>query len=153
WRQLQRGLPDWEHDKVGRIGIGIAPSLPSRLFATVQLGREKGFLYRSDDAGESWFKVTEDVRAAERASDSAEVKVDPLNPEVVYAANIVSWKSTDGGKTWLALRGAPGGDDYHRLWIDPSDPRVILLAGDQGALVTVNGGESWSSWYNQPTAQ
>ena len=152
FRQLNGGLPDFEHDKLGRIGIGIAPSLPSRIFATVQTGQE-GWLYRSDDAGESWRKITIDTRPAERPDDFAEVKVDPQNPDVVYAASVVTWRSADGGKTWLALRGAPGGDDYQRLWIDPADPKVILLAGDQGAAVTVNGGESWSSWYNQPTAQ
>ncbi|HMG34573.1 MAG TPA: glycoside hydrolase, partial [Blastocatellia bacterium] len=81
------------------------------------------------------------------------LKVDPKNPDVVYDANIVTWKSTDGGHTFAAFRGAPGGDDYHSLWIDPENPRVILIAGDQGAIITVNGGESWSSWYNQPTAQ
>ena len=88
-----------------------------------------------------------------RESDFAEVKVDPKNADIVYTASVVAWKSTDGGKTFTGWRGAPGGDDYHRLWINPNDPDIILLAGDQGAIVTVNGGETWSSWYNQPTAQ
>src|SRR5207247_1670319 len=66
---------------------------------------------------------------------------------------VVTWKSTDGGRTFTAFRGAPGGADYHRLWINPDDPKIILLAGDQGAVVTVNGGATWSSWYNQPTAR
>ena len=152
WRPIMPGLPDYQHDKLGRIGIGIAPSRPSRLFATVAI-KDKGLLFRSDDSGESWRKITDDTRPANRPDDFAEVKVDPRNPDVVYTASVASWKSGDGGKSWLALRGAPGGDDYHRLWIDPNDPRVILLAGDQGAVVTVNGGETWSSWYNQPTAQ
>ena len=81
------------------------------------------------------------------------MKVDPKNPDIVYTGSIVAWKSTDGGRTFTAWRGAPGGDDYHRLWINPNNPDIILLAGDQGAIVTVNGGETWSSWYNQPTAQ
>jgi len=72
---------------------------------------------------------------------------------VVYTAGIVTMKSSDGGKTWLSLRGAPGGDDYQNLWINPNDPRIIALVGDQGATITVNGGQTWSSWYNQPTAQ
>ena len=80
------------------------------------------------------------------------MKVDPKNPDVVYTATVVPWKSTDGGKTFKAFRGAPGGDDYQRLWINPIDPNVILLVGDQGAIVTVNGGATWSSWLNQPTA-
>ncbi len=152
WKQLTRGLPDWEHDRVGRIGIGIAPSRPSRLFATVQT-KESGFLYRSDDAGESWTRICDDPRVAERPDDFAEVKVDPQNPDVVYTASVVVWRSTDGGKSFLAFRGAPGGDDYHRIWIDPARPQTMVIAADQGAIVTVNGGESWSSWYNQPTAQ
>jgi photosystem II stability/assembly factor-like uncharacterized protein len=152
WKPLTRGLPDFEHDGLGRIGIGIAPSRPSRLFATVQT-KQGGFLYRSDDAGESWARICDDPRVVERASDFAEVKVDPIDPEVVYTASVAAWKSIDGGKTFSAFRGAPGGDDYHRIWIDPVRPGTILLAADQGATVTVNGGATWSSWYNQPTAQ
>jgi photosystem II stability/assembly factor-like uncharacterized protein len=80
-------------------------------------------------------------------------RVDPQNPDVVYSTSIVTCKSTDGGRTWISLRGAPGGDDYQNLWINPRDPRMLLLVSDQGAVVSVNGGETWSSWYNQPTAQ
>ncbi|HZX94110.1 MAG TPA: hypothetical protein VFE90_06310, partial [Myxococcales bacterium] len=152
WKQLTKGLPDFEHDKLGRIGIGIAPSRTSRLFATVQTGGD-GFLYRSDDAGESWTRICDDPRIAERPDDFAEVKVDPANPDLVYTASVVVWRSTDGGKTFAAFRGAPGGDDYQRIWIDPVRPATMLIAADQGAIVTVNGGASWSSWYNQPTAQ
>jgi hypothetical protein len=79
--------------------------------------------------------------------------VDPKDPNTVYSASIVTVRSTDGGKTWISLRGAPGGDDYQNLWINPENPNIILLVSDQGALVSVNKGESWSSWYNQPTAQ
>src|SRR5207237_3692912 len=92
-------------------------------------------------------------RVSERGSDFGEVKVEPTNPDVVYTASVVTWKSTDGGRTFAALKGAPGGDDYHRFWIHPTEPNVMLLAGDQGAVITVNGGRTWSSWYNQPTAQ
>ena len=88
-----------------------------------------------------------------RGSDFAEIKVDPKNADIVYTANVVTWKSSDGGKTWNAFRGAPGGDDYHRIWINPNNPDIILIASDQGAIITVNGGETFSSWYNQPTAQ
>ena len=152
WRQIMNGLPTYAQSGVGRIGITVAPSMPSRLFATVD-SREKGGLYRSDDAGETWRMVGNDARVTSRESDFAEVKVDPKNPDVVYTASVVAWKSTDGGNTFSAWKGAPGGDDYHRLWINPNNPQIILLAGDQGAVITVNGGESWSSWYNQPTAQ
>ena len=81
------------------------------------------------------------------------MKVDPKNPDVVYAANTSTYRSTDGGKTFTAIKGAPGGDDYHTIWINPDNPEIILLASDQGATITVNGGKTWSSWYNQPTAQ
>ncbi|MDB4948354.1 MAG: glycosyl hydrolase repeat-containing protein [Gemmatimonadetes bacterium] len=151
WRPLTRGLPDWEHGRLGRIGMVIAPSDPRRLYALVDA--TAGGVFRSDDAGESWTRIQTDERLWSRGSDFAELRVDPKDADVVYDANVVTWKSTDGGHTWGALRGAPGGDDYHRLWIDPADPRIILLASDQGAVVTVNGGQTWGSWYNQPTAQ
>src|SRR6476646_2543679 len=152
WRSIGQGLPTFDRDGLGRIGIGIAPSLPGRVFATVDAARNGG-LYRSDDAGETFAKATDDARVVSRASDFAEVKVSPKNPDVVFTASVVAWKSTDGGKTFSALRGAPGGDDYHRFWINPDNPDIILLIADQGAVITVNGGKTWSSWYNQPTAQ
>jgi photosystem II stability/assembly factor-like uncharacterized protein len=152
WRQLTTGLPTFEGDGLGRIGIGIAPSRPQRLFLTVD-ARQNGGLYRSDDGGERWVLVNADPRVTSRGSDFAEVKVHPTNPDVVFTASIVLWKSVDGGEHFTALRGAPGGDDYHRIWINPKSPDVMLVAADQGAIVTVNGGETWSSWYNQPTAQ
>ena len=112
-------------------------------------------IYRSDDGGDHWVKITTDARPAGRigGGDLAVLRVDAKNPDVVYSASIVSWKSTDGGKTWSAFRGAPGGDDYQNVWINPNNPDVIMLASDQGAIITVNGGKSWSSWYNQSTAQ
>ena len=151
WKKLTKGLPTTEQG-LGRIGFGISPSDPNRLYATVDAGKYGG-LYRSNDAGESWTMMTGDERIWGRGSDFAEVKVDPNNPDIVYSANVVTWKSIDGGKTWDAFRGAPGGDDYHRIWINPNDPKIILIAGDQGAIITVNGGQTFSSWYNQPTAQ
>ncbi|HET7234670.1 MAG TPA: hypothetical protein VFJ16_31950 [Longimicrobium sp.] len=151
WRQITRGLPG-AADGLGRIGIEISRSDPRRMYAVLG-ARTLGGVYRSDDAGESWARVNDDGRLWGRDGDFNEVRADPRNPDVVYVANIVTWKSVDGGKTFEAFRGAPGGDDYHRLWIDPENPRVILNAADQGAVITVNGGETWSSWYNQPTAQ
>jgi photosystem II stability/assembly factor-like uncharacterized protein len=152
WRPIMKGLPTFEEHNLGRIGITIAPSDTRRLFATVEASRNAG-LYRSDDAGESWAPINTDPRVTNRASDFAEVKVHPTNPDIVFTGSIVAWKSTDGGKTFSAFRGAPGGDDYHRIWINPTNPEVILLAADQGAIITVNGGRTFSSWYNQPTAQ
>jgi photosystem II stability/assembly factor-like uncharacterized protein len=151
WRQLTRGLPTFA-EGLGRIGITVAPSEPRRLYATVEVNGQ-GLVYRSDDAGETWRQISDDTRAVSRPSDFAEIKVHPTNPDIVFTGSVVSWKSTDGGRTWKAFRGAPGGDDYQRLWINPKNPDIILIASDQGAIVTVNGGESFSSWYNQPTAQ
>jgi len=151
WKKLTTGLPTTEQG-LGRIGFCIAPSNSNRLYATVDAGKYGG-IYRSDDAGESWTNINADERLWGRGSDFAEVKVDPANADIVYTADVVVWKSMDGGKTWNAFRGAPGGDDYHRIWINPNDNKIILIANDQGAIITVNGGETFSSWYNQPTAQ
>ena len=149
WRKISKGLPA---GGLGRIGFAVAPSDPRRLYAQVETGRKSG-TYRSDDAGESWTQVNGEERVSGRNSDFAEIRVHPNNPDLVYAANTSTWRSVDGGRSWTAIKGAPGGDDYHRLWINPRNPGIMLLAGDQGATVTVNGGATWSSWYNQPTAQ
>ncbi len=151
WHKLTKGLPTVEQG-LGRIGFCIAPSKPDRLYATVD-APELGGVYRSDDAGETWTRFNSDPRLWGRGSDFAEVKAHPTNPDVLFIADVAAWKSDDGGKTWTDFRGAPGGDDYHRLWINPNNPDVMLLAGDQGGIVTVNGGQTFSSWYNQATAQ
>jgi photosystem II stability/assembly factor-like uncharacterized protein len=152
WRPLTKGLPTWDGDRLGRIGITIAPSMPSRLFATVE-ARSTAGIYRSDDSGESWYRVNSDQRVVARPFDACEVRVHPTNPDIVYVPTIVAWRSTDGGTTFTAFRGAPGGDDYQKIWINPTIPDVMIMTSDQGAVVTLNGGSSWSSWYNQPTAQ
>ena len=158
WHQLTKGLPT----NLVQINVAIAPSQPTRLYASLsttdktEYGTSKGVgFYRSDDAGESWVKITDDPRPAMKigGGDLSVPVVDPKNPDVVYSASIVAHKSTDGGKTWQSWRGAPGGDDYQNLWINPNNPNIILLVADQGALVTENGGVTWSSWFNQPTAQ
>ncbi len=152
WKQLTKGLPTLS-EGLGRIGIGIAPSDPRRIYAIVDASLRAAGLYRSDDGGQSWKRVNNETRVWGRASDFAEVKVDPRNPDIVYVANTSTYRSTDGGQNFTAIKGAPGGDDYHRIWINPLNPQIILLGVDQGATLTVNGGETWSSWYNQPTAQ
>ena len=158
WNQLKAGLPD----NLVQINVAVSASNPERLYATLSTKGDSGYgsgkglgVYRSDDAGMNWRKITEDPRPAMKigGGDLPVPVVDPQNPDVVYSTSIVTCRSTDGGKTWISLRGAPGGDDYQNLWINPRDPRILLLVSDQGAVVSVNGGESWSSWYNQPTAQ
>ena len=150
WAQLTKGLPTYA-DGLGRIGMSVAPSDPKRMYAVVDA--KQGGIYRSDDAGENWTKVNEEQRVWGRGSDFAEVKVDPKDENTIYVANTSTYKSTDAGVSFTAWKGAPGGDDYHTIWINPDNPQIILLALDQGATITVNGGETWSSWYNQPTAQ
>jgi photosystem II stability/assembly factor-like uncharacterized protein len=151
WQPLTKGLPGVT-EGLGRIGFAIAPSNSSRIYALVD-AEKNGGLYRSDDAGASWRLQDADPRIWGRGDDFAEVRVDPQNEDIVYSANTSTYRSTDGGRNFVAWKGSPGGDDYHTLWINPTDSKVMLLAGDQGAAVTVNGGESWSSWHNQPTAQ
>ena len=153
WIRQSEGLPAFEQDQLGRIGLTVAPSNARRLYATVDAGNGKGGVYRSDDGGASWTRTTSDNRIWGRASDFAALTVDPKDANTVWSANVVTWRSVDAGVTWAAMRGAPGGDDYQGVWIDPNNSRVMLLIADQGAQVTVNGGESWSSWYNQNTAQ
>src|SRR5947209_3957199 len=150
WLPLTKGLPEG----IVQANIAISRSNPSRIFSAVA-SKTTVAIYRSDDAGQSWTSITTDPRPAGRigGGDLPVPRVDPKNPEVVYITSTVTYKSTDGGKTWTGFRGAPGGDDYQNMWINPDNADIILLASDQGAIVTVNGGESWSSWYNQPTAQ
>jgi photosystem II stability/assembly factor-like uncharacterized protein len=150
WRQLTNGLPN----DIVQANLGIAPSAPQTLIAAVATTKA-GKLFRSDDAGETWKLATEDERPGARigGGDLPLIRIDPQHPDVVYSASVVCWKSTDGGKTWEGWRGAPGGDDYQNVWINPANSDVILLGSDQGAIITVNGGATWSSWYNQSTAQ
>ena len=153
WHPLTQGLPNFDEDGLGRIGFGISASNPKILYATVEAAPRAGGIFRSDDGGENWRRINTDPRTWGRGSDFAEIRVDPANSEIVYVANTCCYKSTDGGKTFVAFKGAPGGDDYHRIWINPKDPGIMILGVDQGATITVNGGQTWSSWYNQPTAQ
>jgi photosystem II stability/assembly factor-like uncharacterized protein len=152
WKQVtsRSGFPS---EKLGRIRIAFAPSEPRRVYALVDADAKEGGLYVSEDKGVSWKRASSDRRIWDRGWYFGGVTVDPQNPDTVYACSVALYRSTDGGKTFLPFKGAPGGDDYHRLWIDPADSRRMIVASDQGAVVTVDGGRTWSSWYNQPTGQ
>src|SRR6201982_2670237 len=149
WEQISgRGLPS---EGLGRIGIAISPSNPQRIYLIVDA--KDGGLYRSDDAAQNWKRVSNDRRIWQRGWYFGELSVDPKNPDTVYVPNTAAYKSTNAGVTFNAWKGAPGGDDYHELWIDPDQPQRMIMGCDQGAIVTRNTGETWSSWYNQATGQ
>jgi photosystem II stability/assembly factor-like uncharacterized protein len=148
WQQLTNGLPV---EGLGRIGLAVAPTNPNRIYAIVDA--KAGGLYRSDDAGATWTLISNQARIWGRGWYFCKIAVDPKNADTVYVSNTSLYRSTDAGRTWTAIKGAPGGDDYHQLWIYPEDPRRMILGSDQGAVVTEDGAQTWSSWYNQPTAQ
>ena len=148
WTQIRgHGLPE----SPGRIGLAFASGQPGRSYALIDA--DAGGLYRSDDDGASWTRISDDPRIWGRGWYFGGVTVDPKQPDVVYVCNTSLYRSTDGGRTFAPIKGAPGGDDYHELWIDSVQPERRILAVDQGAVVSLDGGETWSSWYNQPTAQ
>ncbi len=151
WTQITgRGLPetDW-----GRAGVAVAPgNHGQRVYVIVEAKEKKGGLFRSDDAGATWKKATEDQRISGSWYIS-EIFVDPKNADIVYVPSQNLYRSNDGGHTFTAIKGAPGGDDYHTVWIDPTNTQRIMLGVDQGATISLNGGESWSTWYNQPTGE
>jgi photosystem II stability/assembly factor-like uncharacterized protein len=150
WKPLSGGLPD----AIIQADITVSKSDPNRLYASVAT-KTGVHIYGSKDAGATWNIVTDDTRPAGRigGGDLPVPRADPKNPDTLYMTSTVTWKSTDGGKTWTGFRGAPGGDDYQNMWINPEYPNIICLVSDQGAIVTVNFGQTWSSWYNQSTAQ
>ncbi len=168
WKQLSGGLPTG--DFVGRIGIAVSPSNPNRLWAVVdEAGRAiapsrtnpgagsasvgHGGVYISDNAGSTWKLVNAENRLWGRGWYFHGMAVDPTNPDRAYVMNTATFMTTDAGKTFVPVKGAPGGDDYHQLWINPRDGNRMVLSSDQGTVVSVDGAKTWSTWYNQPTAQ
>ena len=169
WKQLSGGFPS--DPFVGRIGIAIAPSNPNRVWAVVDdvgaaiaaprtggetpppAAKPAGGIYVSNDAGATWRPVNNENRLWGRGWYFAQIAVDPINPDRAYVCNTATYMTTDGGKTWVPVKGAPGGDDYHQMWINPKDGNRMVLSSDQGTVVSVDGAKTWSTWYNQPTAQ
>ena len=183
WHQLTKGLPA---EGIGRTGIAVAPNNPRRVYAVVDClvaepgatapaggGRGganaacgpapappgQGGFFRSDDAGASWTRLSADQALWGRGWYFEHVVVDPKDAETVYVANVSVSRTMDGGKTWVPLRGSPGGDDYHQPWVSPDDSNTVIVASDQGTVITRNARTedprevTWSSWLNQPTAQ
>jgi photosystem II stability/assembly factor-like uncharacterized protein len=187
WKQLAGGLPN--DNTVGKIGIGVSPSNPKRLWAVVddtgfaiaprgpggaaspvvaaglpaKAGgpggvppappKASGGVYLSDDAGATWHLVNSEERLWGRGWYFEQITVDPTNPDRAYDINTATYMTTDAGKTWTPVKGAPGGDDYHQIWVNPKDGNRMVLSSDQGTVVSVDGARSWSTWYNQPTAE
>ena len=135
---------------LGRIGVVVAPG-GQRVYAIVS-ERQEGGLYRSDDGGTTWKRITDDVRIQGNGYFS-KVFLDPHNPNIVFIAQTSLYRSTDGGVTFESYKGAPGGDDNHALWIDPTNSDYMIMGSDQGATISMDGGKTWTSWYNQPTGQ
>ncbi|HZK78148.1 MAG TPA: hypothetical protein VFC35_04510 [Gemmatimonadaceae bacterium] len=186
WTQLTTGLPK---EGIGRTGIAVSPTNPKRLYAVVDclvpeappageppLGTPvpapvggvrtgaaappgQGGFFRSDDGGDTWTRLSNDMALWGRGWYFEKVTVDPKNADIVYVPNVAVNRSKDGGKTWDVPRGSPGGDDYHQAWINPDDTNIMIVASDQGAVITHNAKAddprtvTWSSWLNQPTAQ
>jgi len=148
WSRLTAGLPegDWN-----RSGVAVSPD-GQRVYALIDAKNHAG-LYRSEDGGNSWTLENSDRRLTTRSWYFSGIAADPQNADVIYIPNVALYRSEDGGKTISVVRGAPGGDDYHQIWIDPKDSSRMILGTDQGTTISVDRGETWSTWYNQPTAQ
>ncbi|MCG6989128.1 MAG: hypothetical protein LJF06_13245 [Gemmatimonadetes bacterium] len=175
WKELTRGLPS---NGIGKSGIAVCPSEPSRVYAVIddlelppgapkpsgppapygEGATGQGGFFRSDDGGESWTRLSQDPLLWGRGWYFEHVVADPKNADIVYVSNVIVARSMDGGHTWEAIRGSPGGDDYHQAWISPDEPNTMIMSSDQGCIITQNArGKAdeitWSSWLNQPIAQ
>ena len=150
WTKLNgQGLPT---DNLGRIGLAVANNSNGKIiYASIIAGKGESGLYKSEDGGITWKFINKNASLAN--SYFSRITIDPLNSEIVYVMGQSIKKSIDGGKLFTFFKGAPGGDDYHYLWINPQNTDYMIAASDQGAVVTVDGGKNWSSWYNQPTGQ
>ncbi|AIE84193.1 Cellulase [Fimbriimonas ginsengisoli Gsoil 348] len=151
WSKITgHGLPG----AFGHVGLSISNANPNRVYAVVDTNRKTGGgVFVSEDKGANWTLATADERLWGRGWYFGGITADPKDADAVYVMNTGMYRSTDGGKTFLPIKGAPGGDDYHTLWINPSDPKRMISATDQGTIVSIDGGKTWSSWWNQPTGQ
>ena len=147
WVKLGGGLPE---GLVGKVGISVSPAQPGRVWAIVE-AEPAGGVYRSDDGGRSWTRTNSENRLRQRAWYYTHVRADPRDPNTVYVLNTGLYRSVDAGVTWQNIEVPHG--DVHDLWIHPADTDRMVVANDGGAQVSVNGGRSWSTYFNQPTAE
>src|SRR5271155_1015702 len=148
WQHITNGLPI---EGLGRMGVSVSPVNHNRVYLVVDA--KDGGLYRSDDAGATFTLADKEQRIWGRGWYFGVVTADTKDVDTLYVANTSVYKSTDGGKSFTAFKGAPGGDDYHSIWVAPEDNQRMIISSDQGTIVTLNGGKTWSSWHNQPTGQ
>lgn len=149
WKKISRN-PGFASGVLGKIGIALAPSNPRVVYAIVQ-AREGG-VFRSNDAGATWSRVNAEWKLRQRAFYYMAITVDPTNAQIAYAPEVDGvYKTKDGGKTWTLL--SPPHGDNHIVWVDPSNPKILLVGNDGGGTVSVDGGDNWSSQRNQPTGQ
>ncbi len=148
WTEVKKGLPT---GVIGKTSITVSPAQPSRVWALIEAPEPKGGLYRSDDHGKSWTRVNDNRQHLQRAWYYTHIYAHPTDPNTVYSLNTRFYESVDGGKTFESY-GVPHGDE-HDLWINPEDPERMVLANDGGAQVTMDGAETWSTYFNQPTAE
>ena len=149
WEEISKnkGFPS---DTLGIIGVTVSPVNSDRVWAIIE-NKEKGGVYRSDDGGETWTNINSERKLRQRAWYYTRIYADPQDEDIVYVLNVRYHKSTDGGKTYETFN-APHGD-HHDLWIAPEDPNRMVIGDDGGAQTTYDGGETWSTYHNQPTAQ
>ncbi len=152
WSELTFN-PGMPKNPVGRIGISVSRANPRRLYANIECPPEDstGGIFRSDDAGATWHRTNGDQRWMVRPWYYNVVTADPQDTNTVFAMNLATWKSSDGGRTFTRIRVPHG--DTHELWIDPNDDRRMISGNDGGATISLDGGATWSSIMNQPTAQ
>ena len=152
WTQITgHGFPG---GVLGHIGVSVSPANSKRVYAVVDTNDVKtGGIYRSDDGGATWTHTDGEQRVWMRGWYFGQIAADPKNANEVYVMNTSTYRSTDGGKSFVAIKGAPGGDDYHSIWIDPGNTAHLILGSDQGVVVSLDDAKTWSSWYNQSTAQ
>lgn len=148
WSKLGGGLPD---GLVGKIDLGVSPADPDRIYALVEAPGDKQGLYRSDDRGESWEQTSDKSDIMSRPFYFTNITAHPTDPDIVYVGNVRYWVSTDGGETFERRNVTHA--DVHDLWVNPDNPKIQVQGNDGGATVTLDGGKTWSTQYNQPTAE